>query len=215
MWITSSARARLSVRPKPRLDQVRNPALIAERDLQLPRLHEPPQRRSRGQAGRSEDQRPDWIERERNACAEPKGGGWPERVAGICVEREGGGCAGRAAARARLFASYRPTTHPVAAPNIVGQRPAGRAVPASRPRPTKWPPSPPTMAPLMHPLASTAVDARTSPTLMVPILNNVFTRSIRISEQHNTRRLNPERSVQFLQALEQFVLCAAGWPLAE
>jgi hypothetical protein len=93
--------------------------------------------KSRGRARRSEDQRPDWIERERNACAEPKGGGCAERVAGVCAEREGGGCGGRAAARARLFASYRPTTHPVAAPNIVGQRPAGRAVPASRPRPTK------------------------------------------------------------------------------
>jgi hypothetical protein len=88
-----------------------------------------------GRARRSEDQRPDWIERERNACAEPKGRGCAERVAGVFAEREAGGCAGREAARARLFASYRPSTHPVAAPNIVGQRPARSSPRDDMPRP--------------------------------------------------------------------------------
>ena len=69
------------------------------------------------------NQRPDWIERECKACAEPKGGGCAERVAGVCAGREGGGCAGRTAARACLCAWYRPTRHPVAAPNAVGQWP--------------------------------------------------------------------------------------------
>jgi hypothetical protein len=105
--------------------------------------------KSRRRPERSEDQRPDWIERERNGCAEPKGGGCTECVTGICAraagvcceggvcaEREGGVCAGRAAARARLFASYRPTMHPVAAPNIVGQRPARCSPRDDMPRPT-------------------------------------------------------------------------------
>jgi hypothetical protein len=92
--------------------------------------------KSLGRARRSVGQRPGWIERECNACAEPKGGGCPGRLAGVCAEREGGGCAGRPAARARLFASYRPTAHPVAAPNIVGQRPARFSPRDDMPRPT-------------------------------------------------------------------------------
>jgi hypothetical protein len=65
-------------------------------------------------------------QRERKACADPKGGGCFERVAGICAEREDEGCAGRAVC---LFAMYRPPRHPAAAPNMVGQWPALRTVP--------------------------------------------------------------------------------------
>jgi hypothetical protein len=124
--------------------EVCNPASIAvqRRELESTNLRQPAPTLTRRKGEITEatpaigDQRPDWIEREGIACAEPKGGRCAERVTGVCAEREGGGCAGRAAARARLLASYRPTMHPVAAPNIVGQRPARCSPRDDMPRPT-------------------------------------------------------------------------------
>jgi hypothetical protein len=86
----------------------------------------PPDRTATGKAPRSEDQRRDWMERERKACAEPKGGGCFERAAPIWAERDVEGCAGRAVC---LCAMYRPPRHPATAPNMVGQWPALRTVP--------------------------------------------------------------------------------------